>query len=270
MRQFNLTNANGQVFDLMRKDAFFNTPEGLGWGVTDTIMQVDKAYIVTESVPNTPAPAGEMLFAGYEQYNEFLAFAQCGGLVLGYKPLDTWLYLDVSLVISKGEISPSTRRLHCDIDFTAHSDWYERLVAYQAQASEGGKTYGYKYPYTYTSSAAGTVEIQNGNLESYPRITIFGPVQNPTWALYQNGNRLQTGTMDITIPTGNKLVIDADPASMEIAEYTNGGALVANRYGNSDFTTARIFMLPPGPCSMVFTQEGVGTVDAYVEVRKRV
>lgn len=61
MRQFNLTNANGQVFDLMRKDAFFNTPEGLGWGVTDTIMQVDKAYIVTESVPNTPAPAGEML-----------------------------------------------------------------------------------------------------------------------------------------------------------------------------------------------------------------
>lgn len=270
MRQFNLTNANGQVFDLMRKDAFFNEPDGLGWGLKDTIIQVGDAYFVTQTLPETPAPSGEMVFLGYEQYNEFLAFVQVGGLVLGYKPLNTWLYLDVSLTIEKSEIDHNTKRLQCAVDFTARSSWYEKLVAYQAQSSGGGKTYSYTYPYTYTSNAAGKVEIPNGNLASYPRITIFGPVDTPTWALYQGGTRLETGRVNLEVPTGHKLIVDANPSTMEIAEYTNDGVFVANRYADSDFTTARLFMLPAGPCSVVFTQEGVGVVSAFVEVRKRV
>ena len=31
VRQFKLQNANGQTFDLMQRDAFFYTPDGLGF-----------------------------------------------------------------------------------------------------------------------------------------------------------------------------------------------------------------------------------------------
>lgn len=270
IRQFNLTNANGQIFDMMRTDAFFNSPEGFGWGVTDTVLPIGESYIVTDTEPNQPAPSGRMVFAGYAQYNEFLAFVQVGGLVLGYNTLGKWQYLDVSLTISKGEIDTASKMLLCDVAFTAHSGWYEKLVAYQAQDAVGGKVYSYTYPYRYASSVPGTVDIVNGNLESYPKITIFGPVTNPFWALYKSGVRLETGRVNLTVPAGNKLVIDSHPATMEIAEYTAAGQFIANRYGDSDFTTARLFMLPPGPCSVVFTQDGAGTVNAYMEVKKRV
>lgn len=270
VRQFNLTNANGQVFDLMRKDAFLYKPDGLGWGEDTTVMAVGDSYVKTNTEPEKPAPSGQMVFAGYKQYNEFLAFVQVGGLTLGYSTLGKWIYLDVSLSISKGEIDEKSMRLLCDVNFTSLSGWYEKLKSYQAQGAGGGKTYSYTYPYAYTSSAPGTVDIPNGNLPSYPKITIFGPVTNPFWALYQGATRLQTGRLKLTVPDGNKLVIDSHPATMEIAEYTRGGQFIANRYGDSDFTTTRLFMLPAGQCSVVFTQDGVGVVDAFVEVKKRV
>lgn len=192
------------------------------------------------------------------------------GVGLANNTADELVYLDVSLSISKGEIDEKSMRLLCDVNFTSLSGWYEKLKAYQAQGAGGGKTYSYTYPYTYTSSAQGTVDIPNGNLPSYPKITIFGPVSNPFWALYQGATRLQTGRLKLTVPDGNKLVIDSHPATMEIAEYTRGGQFIANRYGDSDFTTTRLFMLPAGQCSVVFTQDGVGVVDAFVEVKKRV
>lgn len=41
-------------------------------------------------------------------------------------------------------------------------------------------------------------------------------------------------------------------------------------YADSDFTTDRLFALPPGECRIVLTQDGVGAVKGFVEVRKRV
>lgn len=270
VRQFKMINANGQEYDMTRPEALFYSPTGLGWGEDATVQEVGDAYILTQRKPKKPAPGGSMVFRTYAEYQNFLNFLQVGGLVLCYKPINTWYYLDVVASIDKSEINHEDDHLTCPMTFTATSSWYEKLVAYQAQSSGGGKTYSYTYPYTYTSSAAGTVEIPNGNLASYPRITIFGPVDTPTWALYQGGTRLETGRVNLEVPTGHKLIVDANPSTMEIAEYTNDGVFVANRYADSDFTTARLFMLPAGPCSVVFTQEGVGVVSAFVEVRKRV
>lgn len=270
IRQFNLTNANGVVFDLMRKDAFLHEPEGLGWGLEKTVMRAGDGYIVTDTQPLEPAPSGEMVFLGYAQYEEFLAFCQVGGLVLGYKTVGAWRYLDVGIEIDKTEIDYDSHRLLCPVDFTALSGWYEKQMAYQAADSGGGKVYDYTYNYTYTAGASGAVEIANGNLESYPRIVIFGPATNPSWSLYKGNDRLATGTVNLDLLSGHKLIIDANPATMEIGEYLSDDSFVADRYGDSDFSTERFFMLPPGDCRVVFTQGGPGIVTAFVEVKKRV
>ena len=72
------------------------------------------------------------------------------------------------------------------------------------------------------------------------------------------------------IEAGRKLIVDASPATMEIAEYTATGEYIADLYGMSDFDTERLFELPAGESSLAFTQSGSGTVNAWVEVRRRV
>ena len=165
MRKFKLINANGQEFDLMRKDAFFNEPDGLGWGLEAETMAVGDTYIVTDRTPEKPSPAGDMVFLGYEQYREFLLFVQVGGLVLAYKPLDVWQYLDVDLTVGKSEIEPETNRLICPVSFAGSSQWYEQLKVYQSQSGGGtGKVYSYTYPYTYKNAIEAINKIKSANI----------------------------------------------------------------------------------------------------------
>ena len=132
----------------------------------------------------------------------------------------------------------------------------------------GGKKYPYKYNYSYKDGRPGIIDIPNGLLPSPCKIHIFGPCENPTFTLTQSGKRIATGRIFIKLVSGRKLVIDSDPLTMSIAEYTTDNEFIASRYANSDFETDRIINLPPGDSKIVFTQSGSGVVTAFVEVKK--
>lgn len=271
MRTFKLTNGKGTVFDLMRTDAFFHAPIGLGVSNELSVSRVGDSYFVTDSKDAQPKPSGEMVFAGYAQYDEFLAFCRVGGLVLGYKPLDTWLYLDCWVDISKGEISRENNCLVCSVTFTGVSNWYAKVVEYKANLDAGaGKVYPYTYLYEYSSSETGTVAVTGLTIPSYCKIHIFGPAVNPVWSLYQNGTLVSKGRCTITLDAGYKLVIDSNPVSMELAEYTIDNRFVSDEYQHSDFTTERFITLPAGASELRFTQDDLTVLNAYVEVNKRV
>lgn len=271
MRLFKLINSTGAEFDLMRTDAFFHDPDGLGVSNDLSVSRVGDSYFVTDSKDAQPKPSGEMVFSGYAQYDEFLAFCRVGGLVLGYKPLDTWLYLDCWVDISKGEISMDNNRLVCGISITGVSNWYAKVVEYKTNLDTGaGKVYPYAYPYTYSSSETGTVAVTGLTMPSCCKIHIFGPAVNPAWSLYQNGTLVSKGRCIITLETGYKLVIDSDPVSMELAEYTIDNRFVSDEYQHSDFTTERFITLPAGDSELRFTQDDLTVLNAYVEVKKRV
>lgn len=271
MMQFKLINSTGAAFDLTRPDAFFYAPSGLGWGETPQLQKVGAAYVLTRTDPIRPAPEGRILFKSVRQYDEFAAFLQTGGLVFCYKPLDVWRYLDVTVSLEPGEDSTSAGRLLYNVTFTGLSQWYEQARFYRSAAAEGqGKRYSYAYPYTYADGESGSVVVYNGQLSSYPKLTIVGPATNPRWYLYQGDERLASGAVTLTLQADRKLVIDCHPATMELAEYTADGSFVADRYGTSDFTTERFFELPPGQCSVQFAHDGAAAITGYVEVRRRV
>lgn len=271
VRQFKFKNRFGQEYDATRADALFWEPDGLGWGIAPTLQNIGHGYVVTSKQLDLPQPSGTMVFRNYTEYEVFLDFVQSGGLVFCYKPLDTWRYLDCYVSIGKSEIDHDNNHLLCPITVHGTSQWYEAVVAFESQEDDdGGKKYSYKYPYQYAGGVSGAVEIENGLLDSYPRITIFGPAANPVYSLYQGTERIAQGRILATIPDGHKLVIDAHPATMEIAEYTDNGVFVADRYQDSDFTTERIFAIPSGDSRMVFAQDGLSIPNAFVEVRKRV
>lgn len=271
MREFKLTNGRGETFDLMRRDALFWQPEGMGFAYDVEALLTGFVWVETKKAEAQPTVTGSMVFDGYAQADEFRRFCRVGGLVLAYKPLDEWRYMDCIAGVERGEIEFDTRKLICPVTFTGLSGWYKELRVYHtATEEETGGTYPYTYPYTYGSGSLGTMDIINGEMESYCRITIIGPVTNPHWALYQNGVQLAEGGVAASIPSGHRLVIDSNPAKMMIMETDDTGTPYLNRWDASDFETERFLIIPPGASTVLITQSGSGTVEASVEVQARV
>ena len=265
MRQFKLTNGAGHTFDLMRRDAFFHAPAGLGFSRSVSALRAGEAWLTQEDEPQQPAPSGELIFAGYEQYEEFCAFIAEGRLSLWYAPRSTW-YSAPCIVTSlaKSEIETS-RRLICAVSFLLESAWTRREKL-EIETEQGGKIYPYTYPYRYGSPYGGSYVVQNGTQrDAALRLTIFGPVENPSWSVTNNG-AVQRGRVEAAVAMGNKIVVDSSDGAMELAEYTNSNVFVRDLYGEGDFSTVRFVRAPPGESVVSFEQEGGSAITAAVEV----
>lgn len=269
MRKFFLTNAAGERFNLMRFDAFFHAPDGLGFSQTITSARVGTDYLETDAFLDQHTISGEMVFLNYEMYQQFTAFAMLSPLVLTYMPDATEYFIRCKVQsIGKTEIG-SANRLICPISFLCSGTWYERaqFIAQSEGTASDAKVYPYTYNYTYSDLAAAGALIENGSVESPLILHIFGNVTNPTWSLTHDGETVATGAVTAEIPAGHKLVVDARPASMEIAEYTNGGDYVRDLYPMSDFSTGRFLYAPAGE-STVLVMSGDIVAQAIVEVER--
>lgn len=267
MRRFKLTNGVGQTFDLMRKDAFFHAPDGLGFDRSAASILSGNAWIVTEDDLSQPSPSGNMVFAGYDQYSEFCAFIRRTPIKFWYAPKDEWYGAPCTIIsLGKSEIQNADNRLTCPVTFLLHSRYQiSRLIAIEPES--GGKVYSYEYPYTYGSPFGGRFVIQNNSEEEAPlKITIFGPVLNPKWSVTTRGESVQDGRLIASIPMGSKVVIDSNDSSMEISEYTNENIYVRDLYGASDFSTDRLVKALPGQNIISFEQEGASKINASIEV----
>lgn len=300
VRQFGLKNAksgDNDMYDLMDLNHMFMNPKGLGWGEESTTMRIGQTFLETERNPQQPKPSGEMWFSTYEYYDEFVKFCQVGGLVLCYKPSDSimWRYLEVSAQISKTEIDHDTGYLTCDTNFTGLSRWYEavEVADTRGEVDEDAKIYAdhgasyatedrYFYQYAYDSSKplvddqyyyiynsefAGTITLEMGVVESYFRLTIYGPCVNPYYTLYVDGLPYKSGKFNLELYAGQKLIVDTHPATMEARKYTTDGELLEDCYGYSDFTTERIFTIPPGNSYIVIAAQD-SSPSAWIEVKK--
>lgn len=308
MRKFFLTNAAGERFNLMRFDAFFHAPDGLGFSQTISSARVGTDYLETDAYLDQHTISGEMVFTEYAVYQAFIAFAMRSPLVLTYMPESTEYFIRCKVQsIGKTEIG-TANRLICPITLLCSGTWFEREQAYYesqpdtvnvvqtgeivnfkdehiaflesllmneddtvtvaySYSAGGAKRYGYTYNYTYTDSATGGVTINNGAIESPLIVSILGPASNPAWSLTQGGVVIASGAVTAEIPEGNRLVIDARPASMEIAEYTNSGVYVRDLYPMSDFSTARFLYAPAGE-STVTVNAGGDSINTIVEVER--
>ena len=112
--------------------------------------------------------------------------------------------------------------------------------------------------------------VSNTGIDKAPcKIHIFGPVENPSWALSVGGEVLLDGKVTATVDAGSKIVINSSPKSIEIAEYTNDNVYVQDLYQDSDFDTTRFIHLPVGESLMSFSHEGAGElVPPVVEVEQ--
>lgn len=268
MRKFWVKNAKGQIFDMNRQDAFFSSPKGLGISRKTTYQRLGYSWAEKENILSQKKPYGNMVFDGYEQYEEFLKILQHTPLILMYQPMDTVYYLDVNtFTLDKTEISYKDTFLTCKVTFEGISPWYTTKTVSRGENESEGKVYSYQYPYNYRDFATGEVVLNNNSgLEAYCRLVFYGPLIKPTWQLSQEGKQIINGRMLSKLDADACLVINSDPLSYEITEYDLFGQKVKDRYGESDFSTKRFINIPPGTSILRVSHEGASKIRFYVEV----
>lgn len=270
MRKFTAVNAAGETFNLMRKDAFFYTPKGLGVEYANTYMRSGSAYIATKRDVAQGSISGKMIFSSYSAYTEFARFASQQPIKLKYKPSDATYTIDVLIgELSKEEISHRSNRLECDLVLDCLSLWYITKPGVWSSSSEaaGGKVYDFEYTYTYSGGLRNKIRLQNNSLLDSPlRLSIFGTAYNPTWRVLVNGNTVASGSVTATIQSGNKMVLNSIDSNLEIAEYTTADAFVRNLYQNTDFSEPTFVYVPPGSSLLTLTSSDGGDILACAEV----
>lgn len=272
MRRFKLINSRGAEFDLMSKSAFFHVPDGLGFSMSSEYMRIGASYQLISTNAEQKVVSGTMVFADYATYSDFAQFIVYTPLRLAYKPGTEWAYLDCDVSrLDKSEISNTNGRLNCNIDFTASSKWYiPRLARRTAVDIVDAKRYSYSYNYTYAEAINGIINIDNASSEESPTIiSIMGTITNPTWVLVVNNQVVQSGSVNATIPAGNKLIINSKDNALEIAEYVaNSNTFVRNLYQASNFTLDNFIYVPPGRSTLRISGEVSGAIDAWIEIEE--
>lgn len=271
MRQFILYNATGNRYNLNDLDFFLENPEGLGFERSTEYRAIGSHYSPYKEGLKQKNIRGTIGFKepdAYKKYFDFCLFLEEAPLRLDYTPDGDTFSIDVNVqVVEKTELE--LRGLNCGITIRPLGQFYRTIsVEGESGESSGGKTYDYTYPYTYADSAPGSVLIESNTKErSACKLVIFGPLINPSWTHYLNGNVECAGAITARIGEGHRLVIDTTRIPYAIEEQDASGNLVADRYGQSDFATKRFIYIGRGVNRITVAHEGSNIPKMIAEAR---
>lgn len=273
MRKFKIINSLGAEFDLMRKDGFFSSPDGLGRSRTQSYEQIGDFLFGTYNQYKSGNITGEMVFKSYTTYAEFASFIEHEPLVLCYSPLgnDTWYFRDcVCTRLSKSEFSKDSAFLIANIDLLPLTLWYDRVKVYKNELVVSGNTatFPFTFPATFSDIDKGSVTIKNTRPREAPcKITFYGPITNPSWTLLQNGSAISSGAVNAVAGENERIVVDANPGTMEVSLY-NASNERTDIYQDIDFEHETFIYAPMGNSLLSVQHEGTAEINVMVEVRQ--
>lgn len=273
VRQFYITNAKGQTYDLLDKErVMFFEPEGLGYEEDVNYLQIGTSFNPLSPSFKQIAIKGQLIFAGsepYRDYFKFVIFARQAPLVLTYTTFDTFnLQVDIA-GLDKTELT-RFRYLQVPVVFAARGIWYKNISRYTAPVEGEMPVYPYVYPDVYPAEAAQAVFFTSITAQESPcKIIIYGEAENPVWRHYVSGKLVASGAYNGTIPSGNMLVIDSTVLPYSIIEYNGAGEVVADRYQLCDFSTQRFIFLQSGDNEISVAHSGTNSIALKVEAQLR-
>lgn len=265
MRKFILTNANGNTYSLNSLNSFLENPEGLGFEYDVEYENYNNYFVETSRELKQIEFKGDVHFKTYEEYYNFMLFCQYKPLELAYTAYKTF-YMTCNVDRIKKEEIKENNRVTCPIKIVGLTPFYEKITKKNEQTDSEGKTYSYTYPYKYVDTDTGVIELDVlTNLNSGISLTLLGPLINPTWAHYVNGEKILSGKINAEIDENNRLVIDSSTIPYSIQEKDSYNNVVKDRYQNSDFSTKRFIILRDGLNKISCTHEGTNRIQMIVE-----
>lgn len=267
-----MINSLGNEWDLMRKNSFLYSPDGLGISKENEYIRIGSTYELIQSLTAQKTVNFNMIFKSYKIYSDFADFIVYTPLKIAYMPLDEWVYIDGEITsMDKSEIDEEYRRLICGCVFTATSMWYiPRAAQKSADEVENPKKYEYTYNYVYADELNGYIRVNNKGSEDSPaKITIFGPITDPTWYVSVNNNVISSGALTADIPEGHKVVVNSKDGDLEVAEYViSTNERLRNLYQYTDFDRETFVLFPPGNSVLFVSGISEGSIEAWCEVEE--
>ena len=267
MRTFTLVNGDSESCSVTEQQLFLHDVDGLGFERKNTYRQVGDRFVRVNSQPQQKSLTGKVALLGadpYQSYFNFVQFIQKEPLVLYYTPNPdgdpatnpaAYTYrrnVDVKK-LTKSELEHAGY-LNCSIELTYLTPWY-RYVAISNGINNDedllkwGIEWGIEWgPFDEYSKGIRS----NSPISSPSRLTIYGPVTNPTWKHYLNGIVVEEGKVSVSLSSSEYLVVDniGDPYSI-VKRSRSNLSLVTDVYSSSDFTTQRFINIQKGINTLV-------------------
>ena len=261
MRYFKLENSAGEILDITTQQLFFHNIGGIGFEEKNDFTAVGRVWKLNKSDYQQGTVSGTMCFVGtedktpYTQYREFYSFIDSTPLQLLYYPngLNTTEYRKRVRVskLDKSEIN-EYGVLDCNIEFISYTPWYKivrDLINPDSGVVSGGgwiwdrgnkwrdsldvdySTYHYKFNGSYRRTVR-FISDANGN--GPVKLSIHGPLVNPTWTQYVDGELVSTGGLiensPVTIDANEILTIDNTSGAYSMTVYNSETGIERNVY----------------------------------------
>jgi len=267
IRHFFLINSNGETYDLKSTSSFLSKLAGLGSDHNVTYEQVGNQFVTVQDLIRQKTITGELFLDTYEKYRDFVRFAEKKPLTLMYVTDETY-YIDVNMDrIEKKEMEIGG--LYCRIRLVANSMYYKNFSEKSTPDADAGKTYNYTYPYKYTNDSASTISIDTESaLDAPVKLSIYGASVNPSWSHSVDGEVVATGKLNMTIPSGKKVVVDTTKIPYTIKMMNEDNTEEENVYQNSDFSTQRFLLLKEGNNVVRISHESGEDIKVIIERRE--
>ena len=296
MRYFKLENSAGEILDITTQQLFFHNIGGIGFEEKNDFTAVGRVWKLNKSDYQQGTVSGTMCFVGtedktpYTQYREFYSFIDSTPLQLLYYPngLNTTEYRK-RVRVSKLEKSELNEYgvLDCNIEFISYTPWYNivrDLIDPGSEVVSGGgwiwdrgnkwrdsldvdySTYHYKFNGSYRRTVRFISEA-NGN--GPVKLSIHGPLVNPTWTQYVDGELVSTGGLiensPVTIDTNEILTIDNTSGAYSMTVYNSETGIERNVYEYRDFNKPCFFTLKQGVNEIVINSDNNDAVQIEAE-----
>ncbi len=254
IRELYLVNEAGTTYFFDERNKTLISDIGdLGFSKNNTYLKYDDVYdLVKSENPQVPIKFKLVFLEGYSGYTSFLSFYRksTGNLRLFYKCGGSSKYCSV-VIKSLTKTQLEGKALYCDLTLDKLSLWFlKESFTIRVDEDENGKIFPFSYPFTYSASYKGTINItNNGETKAPLNIAIYGAVDNPVVEILKNGEvisklRLVVSSDDCVIE------VNSEPRDQYMIMTENG--IVTNIYQTQDFTCDNFLFLDKGTYQIRF------------------
>lgn len=252
MRQLYLINERKEKFSFdLQSRVLISGLDGLGFDKKITYVAFDSMHKkINETTAVSNISLSLVFLDGYEGYKKFLNYVESSSnFYLFYKSVDTKYILCEIESLSKTELKSNALMSKCTIKKL--SQWFKDVSKeINVSFSDIGKKYPYTYPFTYSDSNEGKINITNNGYYKAPlKIIINGKFENPEIFVRTNNKIIQRAKIYYKSENG-RLEIDAFPTDQKITIIENEETI--NAYEFQDFTADNFIFLDRGTFEIQF------------------
>lgn len=287
MRYIKLKNSAGVEYDITSKNALFHDIQGLGFSEDGQYKAIGDVWVLN-SVSNQQSPISGDICFGYEEdpygtFNTFANFIRETPLTFLYFPkgLGGTCYMKRVRVSSleKGELN-EYGVLDCPVEFLPQTPWYTEVSRETSPSEKDVDTPGWVWggtsptslPLVFEPSSDVTkrrarfrgeyikfVQLESDTSKKNPvRLTLYGPLVNPFWTHYVNGELVASGgfvaSQNVSIGENEMLVIDNTDGNYSIKVYRKDSAeVVRDVYRLRNFNLPCFFYMQKGSNQFVIS-----------------